>query len=174
MPRLILFRHAKTERAGPGEADLDRDLTERGHKDAAAMGAYLASHRLLPSHVLVSPARRTQQTWEILSRHLTPAPHAATDQRIYEASPERLFRIVETAAPAAAALMIIGHNPGLHELALALTATGDIDARARLREKLPTSALVVIDFAFKTWRDLHPQSGRLERFISPQSLAAEG
>jgi phosphohistidine phosphatase len=170
MRRLILFRHAKTERAAHGQADLDRELTERGRGDAETMGAYIASHRLTPSHVLVSPARRARQTWDIMSAQMTP-PRATLDERIYDASPERLFRLVETADPAAASLMIVGHNPGLHELAVALTATGDIDAREQLREGFPTAALAVLDFAFKAWGDLHPRSGRLDRFISPRLLA---
>jgi phosphohistidine phosphatase len=66
--------------------------------------------------------------------------------------------------------MVIGHNPGLHDLALMLVAAGDVDARELLREKLPTSGLVIIDFAFDNWSKLHPQSGRLERFVSPRSL----
>jgi phosphohistidine phosphatase len=67
--------------------------------------------------------------------------------------------------------MIVGHNPGLHDLAVALIATGDIDAREQLRAGFPTSALAVLDFAFKAWGDLHPQSGRLDRFVSPRLLA---
>ena len=74
-------------------------------------------------------------------------------------------------APAAAhSLLIVGHNPGLHELALLLIASGDVDTRERLREELPTSGLVVIDFAFDDWSRLHPRCGRLERFVSPKSL----
>ena len=106
-----------------------------------------------------------------MSAQLAPAPPAAIDERIYDASPERLFRLVETADPAASSLMVIGHNPSLHELAVALTATGDIDAREQLQEKFPTSALAVLDFAFKDWSDLHPHSARLDRFVSPRLLA---
>ena len=68
--------------------------------------------------------------------------------------------------------LVIGHNPGLHELALMLVASGDIETRERLREKLPTSGLVIIDFTFEDWGKLHPRSGRLERFITPKSLDA--
>jgi phosphohistidine phosphatase len=171
MRRLILFRHAKTERAAQGQADLDRELTDRGRADAATMGTYIARHGLAPNHVLVSPARRTRQSWDIMSVQIAPAPRTTIDERIYDASPERLFRLVETADPAASCLLILGHNPGLHELAVALTATGDIDAREQLQEKFPTSALAVLDFAFKDWSDLHPQSGRLDRFVSPRLLA---
>lgn len=171
MRRLILFRHAKTERAAPGEDDLARELTDRGRSDAATMGTYIARHGLTPDRVLVSPARRARQSWDIMSSPIGPGPQAAIDERIYDASPERLFRLVETADPAASSLMIVGHNPGLHELAVALMATGDIDTREQLQERFPTAALAVLDFAFKAWSDLHPQSGRLDRFVSPRLLA---
>ena len=70
----------------------------------------------------------------------------------------RPFSAVIKDAPAAAhTLLVVGHNPGLHELALLLIASGDVEARERLREKLPTSGLVVIDFAFDEWGKLHPQ-----------------
>ncbi|MGB8039412.1 MAG: histidine phosphatase family protein, partial [Pseudolabrys sp.] len=67
-------------------------------------------------------------------------------------------------------LLVIGHNPGLHELALMLIASGNADARERLKERLPTAGLVIIDFAFDDWSKLHRQSGRLERFVSPKAL----
>ena len=69
-------------------------------------------------------------------------------------------------------MLIVGHNPGLHELAVMLVASGDIETRELMREKLPTSGLLIIDFAFDEWAKLHPQSGRLERFITPKSLGA--
>ena len=84
--------------------------------------------------------------------------------------PHTIFAIIKDAPAAAHTLLVVGHNPGLQELALMLVASGDIDARERLREKLPTCGLVIIDFAFDDWGKLHPQSGRLERFVSPKSL----
>ena len=67
--------------------------------------------------------------------------------------------------------MVIGHNPGLHETARLLIASGDVEARERLNEGLPTAGLAVIDFAGEDWRKLHPHGGRLERFVTPRSLA---
>ena len=67
---------------------------------------------------------------------------------------------------------MIGHNPGLHETALRLIASGNVETRERLSEGLPTSGLAVIDFAAASWSKLHPQGGRLDRFITPRSLAA--
>jgi phosphohistidine phosphatase len=68
-------------------------------------------------------------------------------------------------------LLIVGHNPGLHDLAVQLIAAGDVDARERLNEKLPTSGLVVIDFPYDDWSRLHSHSGRLEHFVSPRLIA---
>ena len=68
--------------------------------------------------------------------------------------------------------MVIGHNPGLHEVARILIAAGDVEARKRLSEGLPTAGLAVIDFAGEDWRKLHPDGGRLERFVTPRSLRA--
>jgi phosphohistidine phosphatase len=70
------------------------------------------------------------------------------------------------------ALLMIGHNPGLHDAARSLIASGDVEARERLNEGLPTSGLVVIDFPGKDWRKLHAPGGRLDRFITPRSLAS--
>ena len=69
--------------------------------------------------------------------------------------------------------MVIGHNPGLHDSARLLIASGDVEARERLNEGLPTAALAVIDFAGENWRKLHARGGRLERFVTP-ALAGGG
>ena len=170
MRRLLLFRHAKTERAEPGMQDRARTLIERGRKDAAKIGAYMAGHALVPDRVVISPAARTQETWKIAAAAFRPAPAAATADQLYDATPHAIFAVIKEAPTTAHTLLVVGHNPGLHEVALMLIASGDIDARELLREKLPTSGLVIIDFAFDDWSKLHPQSGRLERFVSPKWL----
>ena len=147
MRRLLLLRHAKTEGHEPGRDDRARVLIERGRGDAARIGAYMASHALTPDRVIVS-----------------------TLEQIYDATPQDIVAAILDAPADAGALLIVGHNPGLHETALLLIASGNIDVRESLREQLPTSGLVVIDFAFRDWRDLHPRCGRLERFVTPKSL----
>lgn len=171
MRRLLLLRHAKAERSLPGASDRERPLVERGHKDAGAMGTYMASHALAPDRVLVSPAARAQQTWKSAAAAFKPAPAAGTVERLYDATPHDILAAILDIPASFHTALVIGHNPGLHELALMLVATGDIDARERLREKLPTSGLAIIDFAFDDWSRVHPQSGRLERFVTPKSLA---
>lgn len=170
MRRLILFRHSKADRSQPGERDIDRALTERGRRDAAQTGAYIASHALTPDRVLLSPARRTQQTWEQAAAALQPAPAASIVERLYDASGHTVLAAVKEVPASARSVLVVGHNPGLHDLALLLAAAGDVDARERLAEKLPTSGLIVLDFAIDDWTRLHPHSGRLERFVTPRSL----
>ncbi|WP_162826689.1 SixA phosphatase family protein [Pseudolabrys taiwanensis] len=172
MRRLLLFRHAKAERPEFGMDDLARALVERGRKDAGRIGAFMAAHALMPDRVLVSPAARTQESWKYLSVALKPAPAATTVERLYDATPHAILAAIKDVPASAHTLMVVGHNPGLQEVALMLIASGDIEARERLHEKLPTAGLVIIDFAFDDWGKLHPESGRLERFVSPKTLDA--
>lgn len=171
MGRLLLLRHAKTERAVAGERDRDRKLTAQGRADAPLIGAYMARHRLLPDLVLTSPAARAEETLTQVAAAFSKQPRIVHDERIYNASPDTLIRLIRETSDAKT-LLVVGHNPGLHELALRLIASGDIAMREALNEKLPTSGLVVIDFAFDDWSRLHAHSGRLERFISPGSIPA--
>lgn len=167
----MLLRHAKTERSEPGVRDRDRKLTKRGRADAPVIGAYMARHGLVPDLALLSPATRAQETWTLLAAAFAKTPRVVNDERIYNANPEKLMGVIaETRG--ARALLIVGHNPGIHDLAVQLIASGDVEAREQVTEKLPTSGLVVIDLAFDDWSRLHAHAGRLERFVSPRLIAA--
>jgi phosphohistidine phosphatase len=170
MRRLLLLRHAKTERAEAGERDRDRKLTKRGRSDAPVIGAYMAKHKFVPELALVSPATRAQETWTLVTPCFAKVPPMVTDDRIYNAGTVQLLEIIiETRA--AKTLLLVGHNPGFHELAVQLVASGDVDLREQLKEGLPTSGLVVIDLPIEDWSLLHPRAGRLERFVTPRLLA---
>jgi len=171
MRRLLLLRHAKTERAGPGERDRERKLTKRGRADAPLVGSYMARHGLIPDLALVSPATRAAETWTLVANALGKEPGVVKDERIYDAGVETLIGIIRETRDAHA-LLLVGHNPGLHDLALRLIASGDAEMRKRVIEKLPTSGLVVIDLAFDDWSKLHANAGRLERFVSPRLIEA--
>jgi phosphohistidine phosphatase len=170
MRRLMLLRHAKTERAEPGARDCERKLTKRGHDDAPAIGAYMVQHGLIPDLAIVSPATRAQQTWALVAAILPKAPRAVTDDRIYAANSETLVGVV-AATRNAPVLIVVGHNPSLHDLALHLTGSGDGRAREWLSENLPTSGLVVIEFPFDDWSLMRPRTGLLRRFVSPRLIA---
>lgn len=169
MRRLLLLRHAKTERAEPGERDRDRRLTKRGRDDAPLIGAYMARHGLVPDLALVSPVTRAEETWALVAKALPTAPKVMEEEGIYNAGRDKLIGIIRKARDAHV-LLVVGHNPGLHELAVSLIASGDVEARERVNEKLPTSGLVVIDLAFDDWSRLHPNAGRIERFVSPRLI----
>lgn len=169
MRRLMLLRHAKSSWP-PNLADRDRPLAARGREAAPLMGGYLAEQLLLPDLVLISPAKRTVETWELVQPMLPEKPATQFEPRIYEAPTERLFKVVQDVEPAVRTLMMIGHNPGFEALAGKLTSHGDRYAAARMSAKYPTCGLAVIDFDIEDWRDLAPRSGRLDRFVTPASL----
>ena len=172
MRRLLLLRHAKAERLQPGGRDQDRVLAARGRADAKTLGAYLARHAFIPDRAVVSTAARTRETWTLLAAAMVKAPPASFEERLYDASPESILQAVKETGPDTGTLMVIGHNPGLQELAAMLVASGDIEARERLGREFPTSALVVITFAAENWNGVHPRGGRLEHFLTPRWLAA--
>jgi phosphohistidine phosphatase len=170
MRRLMLLRHAKSDRSQPGARDKDRVLNARGREAAPRIGAYMASHGLLPDLVISSPAARTRETWELVAPALGKAAKLAHDERIYQNDPDVLLKLIRNTDAAVQVLLLVGHNPSFQILGELLTASGHGDARQRLREKFPTAGLAVIDFATDQWADLHPHSGRLDRLITPRML----
>ena len=170
MRRLLLLRHAKAERLKSGGSDHDRVLADRGRADAAKLGAYLARHAFIPDRAVVSTSARTRQTWSLIVTTFEEAPPASFEERIYEAPPQAILQVINGIGSEVGTLLVVGHNPGMQELAEMLIATGDVEARQRLQEDFPTCALAVINFAVADWSQLHPRGGRLERFIKPQSL----
>lgn len=170
MRRLILLRHAKTERDAPSGKDQDRRLDDRGQHDGAEMGRWLALHDYRPDLVLISTATRTQESWELL-RAAMPSVKAKQLPELYGADPSELLRIIHSAADAdPQCLLILAHNPGLHELALGLVASGDPAGRHALASNLPTAGVAVIDFKIDHWDKVGFRTGRLERFASPKLL----
>ena len=128
--RLMLLRHAKSEKAEPGMSDHPRRLNARGKNDASVIGGYMARHALAADLVLVSTAERTRQTWERVAAALSKPPRVVYEERLYNAGAEAIIALVKKTAPAVRALLVIGHNPGLHDAARRLIASGDVEARA--------------------------------------------
>src|SRR6201999_4338188 len=174
MRRLMLLRHAKTENNAPSGRDQDRRLDDRGRKDAAEIGGFIADHPPFPDCVLVSPAVRAHQTWELAwaaMKDLVPPPRVELAPDLYGADPAQLLQSIrEVSAVDPQRLMVVGHNPGMHELALALTDGGDTAGRRALADNLPTSGLAIFDFATDDWSDVAFRRGRLVLFVSPKLL----
>jgi phosphohistidine phosphatase len=173
MRRLMLLRHAKTEHDAPNGRDRDRRLDERGRTDAAEIGGWIGRHPPFPDLVLVSAAIRTQQTWEIAweaMKNASPQPRVELLPELYGADPSQLLQAIHTSSSDPKVLMVVGHNPGMHELALALTGSGEAAARKALADNLPTSGLAVFDFAGDDWADVAFRRGRLVLFVTPKQL----
>lgn len=170
MLRLLLLRHAKAAWP-PGVLDLDRPLAKRGQEAALVMGNYIKSECFAPDLVIVSPARRTQETWELVSPIIGEI-ESRKDGRIYEAPVARLLYVLHEVGPEVRTLLMIGHNPGFEDLASFLIGEGDMDGILRLGQKYPTAGFAVIDFPHESWSDIRRKSGRLERFVTPKSIGS--
>lgn len=169
MHRIILLRHAKSDWPA-GLKDHDRPLAERGRHAAPLMGQYLADESIIPDLALVSSAKRTQETWALAAPCFRESVQHVTEARIYNAAPQTLLEVVRETPDDVRAVMIVGHNPGIHELAVMLTGHGDRYAFARMQNKYPTCGLTVLDFHGEDWHDVVPRNGRLDRFITPAML----
>src|SRR5882724_6176509 len=173
MRRLMLLRHAKTENDAPSGRDQDRRLDDRGRVDAAKIGSWIGRHPPFPDSVLVSPAIRAHQTWEIAwaaMKDLVPPPQVELVPELYGADPALLLQTIRDVSADPQRLMIVGHNPGMHELALTLAGSGDAEGRKALADNLPTSGLAVFDFAVDDWGDVAFRRGKLVLFVSPKLL----
>jgi len=178
MRRLMLLRHAKTEHDAPSGRDHDRRLDDRGRRDAAIIGDWIGHLPPVPDVVLVSTAVRAHQTWEIANEAMKDAMREPAQQpqvelldELYGAEQTRLLKIIRMAeVDDPRRLMLIGHNPGMHELALMLTGSGDASARKAIEDNLPTAGLVILDFAIDAWSEVAFRRGKLVRFTSPKLL----
>lgn len=120
---LILLRHAKSDWSGAAP-DIDRPLAERGLAQAPLAGRWLADHAVSIDLAVVSPARRARETWELVSAELTPEPPVRFDDRVYAASADRLLEIVHEVPDDVRTAILVGHNPGMEELASLLAGEG--------------------------------------------------
>ncbi|EHM00125.1 phosphoglycerate mutase family protein [Acetobacteraceae bacterium AT-5844] len=173
MRQLILLRHAKSSWDDPGLPDHARPLNGRGKRAAAVMAAVMQDLGLAPDIVLVSSARRTLQTLEALTP-LPDSPLVEPLDDLYLAPWPRMLDILRAVPETARSVLLIGHNPGMHDLALALAGTEAMQRSTapgtkRLAGGYPTAALA--EFTIPTsWKMLEAGGARLVRFIAPNDL----
>jgi phosphohistidine phosphatase len=172
--RLILLRHAKS--AWPDVPDHERPLAPRGRRDAPSAGRWLRGAGYLPDQVVCSTARRARETWELVRDGLGTTPPERYEREVYQASATDLLLLARRQPATVSTLLLVGHNPAMHELALLLagpdSAAGPDGAagfRERLREKFPTAAIAVL-LAAGSWNELMPSAGVLTAFVTPRDL----
>jgi phosphohistidine phosphatase len=168
--KLLLLRHGKSSWDDPALADFDRPLAPRGRKAAERMGRELAARNWLPQLALVSPAVRTRDTWELVAAELSGSVSADFPDSLYDATAEDVLSEVQQTPKAVKTLLILGHNPGLEDLARQLAGdNSEAKALQQLREKFPTAALARFDFDGK-WAELGFGRARLTHCLRPKDL----
>ncbi|MBV2181976.1 MAG: histidine phosphatase family protein [Castellaniella sp.] len=168
--RLILLRHAKSDWP-TGVDDHERPLRAgRGRQASALMGKYMAREGLAPDLVIVSTARRAQETWDLACSAFAQSIPRRDDPRLYEATAGMLLQVVHETRADIHTLLLVGHHPGLQSLVLELLAEATGPVATRLRDKYPTGGLVVIDFDVAHWNQVRPATGKIRRFETPRSI----
>lgn len=163
MKRLTLVRHAKSSWDDATIADRDRVLSERGERDAPYMGARLKARKARPSLIVTSPAARALSTARILAEQLGyPLEFLQTERDLYLANVRSLLNVLASQDDRCANLMLIGHNPGLTELANELLGRPWLD-------NLPTCGVVALDFDTHAWDGLSSESASLAYFDYPKN-----
>ena len=170
MLTLSLLRHGKSSWSNARLKDIERPLSDRGEKTAPRMGAFMARHGIAPGLILCSPAVRTRQTLDLVLPHLKGTPSVVYEEALYLGSPRSLLKRIHKVAAKVRHTMIIGHNPGMHALALDLAGAGAPEDLEALAEKLPTAGLAVIVFNARSWTKVERGGGRLELFMAPKRL----
>jgi phosphohistidine phosphatase len=177
--KLVLLRHAKS--AWPDDVpDHDRPLGRRGRRDAPAAGRWLRLAGCVPDHVLCSTARRARDTWQLAQTELGARPATAFEPGVYEASASGLLDLVRLLPAAAQTVAVVGHDPALPELALALAGTAEAHdgmtaarttatALDRMQAKFPTAAIAVLELS-SPWSKLAPGRARLASFVTPREM----
>lgn len=172
MRHLWILRHAKAAPGGPGGDDHGRPLTPRGHRQGNALGALLpsmaAAGRVLPTVVLCSTARRARETADDVVPWLGDGVRVEVERGLYDADVDDVLELVRLVPDDAASVMVVGHNPTLHDLAFDLLAPDDEQGRRRLDAGFPTAALAIVRVDVDTWPGLGPGTGTLETLVVPE------
>jgi phosphohistidine phosphatase len=166
--RLMLLRHAKSD--WPDVPDRDRPLAKRGRRDAPRIGRWLHDRGYLPDTVVCSAARRTRQTWELVAPELGGSPSVTFEPRAYAASAQALLYLAHELSGRYRAALLIGHNPGLAELASSLAEPSAWNGRISPDGlRFPTAAVAILEFD-GPWPALSPGQARLVDYIVPADL----
>jgi phosphohistidine phosphatase len=166
--RLYLLRHAKSSWDDPELRDRDRPLAPRGERAAVQLARHLARERVRPGLVLCSSAKRTRQTLKRILPALGKHVEVLIEDELYAASADALLARLRRLPDSVSAVMVVGHNPGLQQLALALARDGP--ERPRVEDAFPTGALAILSVRRLTWAGLRPGDGEIVGYVVPREL----
>jgi phosphohistidine phosphatase len=167
--RIHLLRHAKSSWEDTDLRDHDRPLAPRGHRAAERLRGHVEAAGLAPQLVLCSSATRALETWEGIRDGLPPETRLEVSGDLYAADAGSLLLRLNGLPETVDSVLMIGHNPGMEELAIGLSGGGDDDALARLKTKYPTAGLASLSVD-GAWSELAWQGATLDDFVVPRDL----
>ena len=175
MKRLYLLRHAKSAWGDPTLSDYERPLAPRGRRATKHVGTFLRDNGHRFDQVLCSAAKRARQTWQRVSKGLSPEAvgSVAYDEHLYMAGAPALLARLQQTDDRVETLLLVAHNPDLETLASELCNSGEGNTLQRLHDKFPTAALADIELDIASWAALAPGCGTLARFTLPRDLEAQ-
>lgn len=172
MLTLSLLRHAKSSWDDADLDDFERPLSKRGATAAPEMGRAIGRLGLKPDLVLSSSSVRTRATVALVLLELEqPAPEVRFDEGLYLASPAMILTAIHSVEEGVKNLLVVGHNPGMHALAMELAGVAKREDMANMATKFPTAALACITFVANAWQDVAPGQGHLKVFLTPRALS---
>ena len=166
MRRIVIVRHAKSDWSDESLADHERPLAPRGIDALARMRDHLGAGRP-PDLVLCSSARRTVDTLDEIREAFPGDIEVLVDDALYGASSSMLVDRLRSLDDDVRGVLLVGHNPGVHDLALALAGSGDAETRTRMAAKFPTGAIATLSFESE-WSDLAPGAASLDGYFTPR------
>jgi phosphohistidine phosphatase len=171
MRRLTVLRHAKSSWGDKDLDDFNRPLNDRGWKSARRIGKEMKRRKMRFDFAVASPAARVRETIDgLVETYGSPTFPIHFDSRVYMATAPDLIKVVREIPSHAKAVLLVGHNPGLEQLIVALAKDDRSGLRARVADKYPTGALAVIEFDIDAWREVGEARGELTDLIVPRDL----
>jgi phosphohistidine phosphatase len=161
---LYVLRHAKSSRSDPTLADPDRPLAPRGRRESARLAAHLQRERIDPALVLCSSARRARETLAALLPALEGEAELRLEDGLYAAEAGALLERLHAVPALLPSVLLIGHNPGLHELLLHLLGP------ERAPQRLPTAALATLAIPAAGWQQLAERDAELAALVVAREL----
>ncbi len=173
MKTLYLLRHAKSAWDDPDLDDHDRPLAPRGARAATLIGRHLRGRQFRPDRILCSTARRARDTLNLILAQLENGANLPVEygRELYLAGDRALLDRLRRMPDTVESVLLVGHNPGLQNLATRLTGSGDPGALSDIAAKFPTGAFAELSFPTASWSDIGPRGATLQEFVVPKKLS---
>lgn len=171
MKKLYLLRHSKAGQTNKKIIDdHERPLTQKGIESCMEIGNFMAANNLRPQKIIASSSTRTTETTMIISDCLGGKIDFSLESRLYLASVYDLFSIVTGFDEDLDSILLVGHNPGIHQFCMEFAGTGDKQVYRNMRSNFPPAALACFELKVDNWYEVAPQAGHLSQFVTPKTV----